>query len=172
MLQAQEPRAEPELSQNCPRTVPELQQNCFRTADRGGLTMGLFLDTLALKTDKNEYFRKTFGRSRSLLCKCFESRGGYNNVKSSAFRSRSLSVIRTRSNREQKEEATAENAHQFFLQANLQLATPKRFTSAECTRAALAATTRRARTPDRRRVALRVVCLPREQGTHALDRKN
>ena len=92
--------------------------------------------------------------------------------KISASRSRSLSVIRTRSNREQKEEATAENAHQFFLQANLQLATPKRFTSAECTRAALAATTRRARTPDRRRVALRVVCLPREQGTHALDRKN
>ena len=135
-------------------------------------TMGLFLDTLALKTDKNEYFRKTFGRSRSLLCKCFESRGGYNNVKISASRSRSLSVIRTRSNREQKEEATADNAHQFFLQANLQLATPKRFTSAECTRAALAATTRRARTPDRRRVALRVVCLPREQGTHALDRKN
>ena len=77
-------------------------------------TMGLFLDTLALKTDKNEYFRKTFGRSRSLLCKCFESRGGYNNVKSSAFRSRSLSVIRTRSNREQKEEATAEVPHHFF----------------------------------------------------------
>ena len=51
------------------------------------------------------------------------------------------------------------------------MATPKRFTSAECTRAALAATTRRARTPDRRRVALRVACLPCEQGTHALDRK-
>ena len=31
MLNAQEPRAEPELPKNCSRTVPELFQNCART---------------------------------------------------------------------------------------------------------------------------------------------
>ena len=39
------------------------------------------------------------------------------------------------------------------------------------TRAALVATTRTRRTPHPRRIALRIACLPCEQGTHAHDRK-